>query len=78
MNGMKTSLRRKAANMAAVTLLWACMGVSAVILCFILGFLAYKGAGAISWEFITEPPRSGMTEGGILTPLVGSLQLTAV
>ncbi|MDR3076531.1 MAG: phosphate ABC transporter permease PstA [Synergistaceae bacterium] len=78
MNGMKTSLRRKIANMAAVTLLWACMGVSAAILCFILGFLAYKGAGAISWEFITEPPRSGMTEGGILTPLVGSLQLTAV
>jgi phosphate transport system permease protein len=75
---MRTSMRRKVTNAAAVAALWACMGISAAILCLIMAFLVSKGAGVISWEFITEPPRAGMTEGGILTPLVGSLQLTAV
>jgi phosphate transport system permease protein len=74
----KTSARRKITNAVAVAALWACMGISAAILCLILAFLVSKGAGVISWEFITEPPRAGMTEGGILTPLVGSLQLIAV
>ena len=74
----KTSARRKITNAVAVAALWACMGISAAILCLIMAFLISKGAGSISWEFITEPPRAGMTEGGILTPLVGSLQLIAV
>jgi phosphate transport system permease protein len=65
-------------NIAALSVLWACMAVSGAILCLILAFLASRGAGVISWEFITEPPRSGMTEGGILTPIVGSAQLIAV
>ena len=78
MKGEKISLGRKLSNFSAVALLWICMGISATILCLILVFLISKGAGAISWEFITEPPRSGMTEGGIITPIVGSLQLILV
>jgi phosphate transport system permease protein len=54
------------------------MALSAAILCVTLAFLIAKGAGVISWEFVTEPPRSGMTEGGIATPIVGSVQLILV
>ena len=78
MKGEKISLGRKVTNFTVVTLLWVCMGVSAVILCLILIFLITRGIGVISWEFITEQPRSGMTEGGIVTPIVGSLQLILV
>ena len=72
------SLRRKLTNLTAVSLLWVCMGISAAILCLILAFLVSKGYSVLSWEFLTEQPRSGMTEGGIITPIVGSLQLILV
>ncbi|MBI4353218.1 MAG: phosphate ABC transporter permease PstA [Candidatus Omnitrophica bacterium] len=34
-----------------------------------------NGLGAISWEFLTEMPRSGMREGGILPAIVGTFCL---
>lgn len=48
-----------------------------VILFGILGFLIYKGAGALSWEFLTEAPSDGMTKGGIFPAIVGTLYLMA-
>ena len=39
-----------------------------LILFVILGFIIYKGIGAISWEFITSSPTDGMTGGGIWPP----------
>ena len=41
----------------------------------ILGFIIYKGAGAISWEFITSAPTDGMTGGGIWPAIVGTFYL---
>lgn len=46
------------------------MPVVAVIL-----YLIAKGAPAINWSFLTQTPRNGMTEGGILPALVGSAYL---
>ena len=46
------------------------------ILFFILGFIIVKGIGVISWEFLTGMPRDGMTAGGILPAIVGTLCLT--
>ena len=34
-----------------------------LILFAILGFIVYKGIGAISWDFITSAPTDGMTGG---------------
>ncbi|MEG0033421.1 MAG: phosphate ABC transporter permease PstA [Mucinivorans sp.] len=45
------------------------------ILVWILGFLVIKGAGAISWEFLTSAPSDGMTGGGIFPAIVGTLCL---
>jgi len=47
------------------------------ILVWILGFIIVKGAGVVSWEFLTSMPENGMTEGGILPAIVGTLCLVA-
>lgn len=44
----------------------------------ILVVLAVKGHGAVSWAFLTTVPTNGMTEGGILPALVGTIWLVAV
>ena len=47
----------------------------------ILGIIAWRGIGALSWEMLTQPPSGGfyMGEGGggILNAIVGSLLLAA-
>lgn len=54
------------------------LGLAVVgILLWILGFIIYNGAGAISWEFLTQPPKEGMTAGGIFPAIVGTLCLMA-
>lgn len=44
----------------------------------ILAFIVIKGIGVISWEFISEMPKNGMTEGGIFPAIVGTLCLVLV
>jgi phosphate transport system permease protein len=45
------------------------------VLFSILLFIVTKGLSVISWEFLTEMPKNGMTEGGIFPALVGTLLL---
>ena len=45
------------------------------ILAVILGNIARHGARAVTWEFISQPPRAGLTEGGILPAIVGTAAL---
>jgi len=53
----------------------AAAGVVIPIL-FIVSYIFYQGIGAISLEFLTEMPRQGMREGGILPAIVGTVLLT--
>ena len=39
-------------------------------------YILVQGAPAISWEFLTAMPRSGMREGGILPAIIGTFYLT--
>ncbi|GJM41344.1 MAG: phosphate transport system permease protein PstA [Ardenticatenaceae bacterium] len=43
---------------------------------YVIGFLVYNGIGALSWEFFSQPPRNGMTEGGLLPAILGTIFLT--
>ena len=43
---------------------------------YVIGFLVVNGIGALSWEFISQPPRNGMTEGGLLPAILGTIFLT--
>jgi len=45
------------------------------ILFLILGFIVIRGISVINWTFLTAMPDEGMTEGGILPAIVGTLYL---
>ncbi|MDR0698971.1 MAG: phosphate ABC transporter permease PstA, partial [Tannerella sp.] len=47
------------------------------ILFWILGFIIYNGIGVVDWKFLTTAPTEGMTAGGILPAIVGTLCLIA-
>lgn len=51
--------------------------VLAIILLFLYD-IGSKGGGAISWEFISQAPRRGMTEGGIFPAIMGTFLVTLV
>jgi len=68
--------KRTAVQAIAFSLLIATSLVAFLILGLILYVMIRRGASAISWEFLSEMPRKGMTEGGIFPQLIGSLMLT--
>jgi phosphate transport system permease protein len=47
------------------------------ILFIILGFIVVRGFSVISWKFISTMPEEGMTKGGILPAIVGTMCLIA-
>jgi len=51
--------------------------VLAVLVLFLYD-IGSKGGPAISWEFLSQAPRRGMTEGGILPAIVGTFLVTVV
>jgi len=42
----------------------------------VVGYIVVQGLGAISWEFVSDFPRNGMKEGGILPAIIGTVLLT--
>lgn len=48
------------------------------VLFWILGDIFYHGAGVINWEFLSQPPRDGMTRGGILPALIGTFVVSII
>jgi phosphate transport system permease protein len=42
----------------------------------VIFFILINGIKAISWEFLSQPPRNGMTEGGIWPAILGTILLT--
>jgi phosphate transport system permease protein len=56
--------------------------LAVVLVLFIVFYIIWdilsKGAGAISWEFITARPRKGMSEGGIWPAIVGTFWVSIV
>ncbi len=52
--------------------------ISFIVIAFVFGIVIYliiKGGPTLSWEFISQKPRSGMREGGIMPAIVGTLYL---
>jgi phosphate transport system permease protein len=55
-----------------------CLGLVACLIVIIFYDLIKKGGGQISWGFITQMPRNGMTEGGILPAIIGTFFVTVI
>jgi len=70
MSSIKAKKEKIAFGLLTVSALFVIAPVAAIIY-----FLVAKGAPAISWEFLTEMPKNGMREGGILPALVGTVYL---
>ncbi|MEM3421449.1 MAG: phosphate ABC transporter permease PstA [Candidatus Hadarchaeum sp.] len=56
--------------------------IAVLIILSVMGYLLLhiilNGVGIISWDFLTKPPASGMTGGGIFPAIVGTLLLVAL
>jgi phosphate transport system permease protein len=56
--------------------------LSGSIVIALLGIILFdiisNGIGAISWEFISQPPREGMTKGGIFPAILGTFVVSIV
>ncbi|MBL7927684.1 MAG: phosphate ABC transporter permease PstA [Bacteroidia bacterium] len=48
------------------------------ILFFILGYIVINGISVVSFDFLTKMPEDGMTKGGILPAIIGTLCLMVV
>lgn len=61
---------------------WGSLLLSTGMVCFfffaILWDIISKGAPALSWNFVSTLPREGMTEGGILPAILGTVLLTLI
>jgi phosphate transport system permease protein len=61
---------------------WFLLVGSTFIVCLFLGIILFdifsKGVSSVSWGFVSEPPTAGMTKGGILPALIGTLWLTLI
>jgi len=75
---MNRTLMRKSTNSFMTLIFWTCGLFLAAVLVFVIAYLFKQGWSVLSIEFLTEPPSEGMTAGGILTPLVGTVELVFV
>lgn len=55
---------------------------SGILVLSILGMILFdifsKGASVLSWTFLTEPPKNGMTEGGIFPAILGTFLVSLI
>lgn len=69
-------LWRKAVNYLMFTLAGLCTVATVSVLFGILGFLVWKGASSINWDFFTQLPKPvGEPGGGMANAIVGSFKL---
>jgi len=70
--------RRYATNAVMTTLTAACAFFAVAMLVLILGYIAYRGLGAISFQFLIETPKPVGEGGGIGNAILGTLILLAM
>ena len=70
-----TAPNKRIGDKIAVALLGLSVVIIIAILVVIIANIAYHGAAAVTWEFITQAPRQGLTAGGIMPAIVGTAAL---
>jgi phosphate transport system permease protein len=69
---MKRQHTQKLAT-AVITLVAVLVVIPILLIIF---SIFYNGINVLSWEFLSQPPRNGMTEGGIMPAILGTIILT--
>ena len=70
--------KRKINQIIGVNLLRFFLLCTSLFLIIFIYIIFSKGGKVISWEFLTQPPRKFMTEGGIFPAIVGTFWLTVL
>jgi phosphate transport system permease protein len=70
--------KKKVIQFIGFMLLRFCLYTVLAILLLFLYDIGRKGGGVLSWEFLSQPPRRGMTEGGIFPAIMGTFLVTIV
>jgi phosphate transport system permease protein len=70
--------RRKATNLLMTGLTAACTLFTIAILLIILGYIAYRGLSAISFQFLIDTPKPVGEGGGIGNAILGSFLMTGL
>jgi phosphate transport system permease protein len=52
--------------------------ISVVFLAVLIGYIFFRGFKVINWQFLTDVPRNGITEGGIYPAILGTFYLVLV
>jgi phosphate transport system permease protein len=69
-------MKRQQTQKMAVALITAVAAIVIIPIFLVIAFIVFRGLSALSWEFLTQPPQDGMTEGGIAPALLGTVYLT--
>jgi phosphate transport system permease protein len=75
---MKRASQKKVAQFLGFFALRVCLCLVLAVLLLFLYDIGRKGGGAISWEFLTQAPRKGMTQGGIFPAIFGTFLVTLI
>ncbi len=75
---MTSSTRKKFVQALGFLALRLAMALVLAVLALFLYDIISKGQGAVTWEFLTEAPRKGMTEGGIFPAIFGTFLVTVI
>lgn len=69
-------MSRQRTQKLAVALITAVAALVVIPVILVILYLVINGIGAITWTFLSQPPTNGMTEGGIMPAILGTLILT--
>lgn len=69
-------MSRQQVHKLAVGVLTVIAAIVVIPIIFVILYVVWQGLPMLSWAFLTEPPRNGMTEGGIMPALLGTIILT--
>jgi phosphate transport system permease protein len=69
-------MKRQHTDRLATALITAVAVLVVIPIVFVIGYIFVNGLSAISWEFLTAAPTNGMTKGGIMPAILGTLILT--
>jgi phosphate transport system permease protein len=71
-------MTRQTTNKLAMVMITIVSAIVVIPIVLVIVMVFWRGIPALSWEFLTQPPRNGMTEGGIMPALLGTIILTFV
>ncbi len=67
---------RQQTHKLAVGVLTVVAAIVVIPILLVIVYVVWQGLPALSWVFLTEAPRNGMKEGGIMPALLGTIFLT--